>query len=200
MAAKRFSQFDEVLNPTGDEEIVGVSNGQNIRFHVNKIKSLVTKTDIGLDQVDNTSDINKPISTATQGALNGKSGINHTHTAAQLPEIQDALDTKADLLHQHGIDDVTDLQTALDAKADTLHGHAIGDVAGLQTELNNKASTLHQHNMSDVTGLASALASKADTVHNHSASEIADLDQHIADVLQNAGIVAGDVSVDNLEW
>ncbi len=31
-----------------------------------------TKADVGLDNVDNTSDINKPISTATQNALNGK--------------------------------------------------------------------------------------------------------------------------------
>lgn len=32
----------------------------------------LTKTDVGLDQVDNTSDLNKPISTATQSALNLK--------------------------------------------------------------------------------------------------------------------------------
>jgi hypothetical protein len=32
----------------------------------------VSKTDMGLDQVDNTSDLNKPISTATQTALNNK--------------------------------------------------------------------------------------------------------------------------------
>jgi hypothetical protein len=32
----------------------------------------VSKTDMGLDQVDNTSDLNKPISTATQTALDLK--------------------------------------------------------------------------------------------------------------------------------
>lgn len=36
----------------------------------------VTKTQIGLDNVDNTSDINKPISTATQNALNLKADAN----------------------------------------------------------------------------------------------------------------------------
>lgn len=35
-------------------------------------KPTYTATEIGLDQVNNTSDINKPISTATQAALNGK--------------------------------------------------------------------------------------------------------------------------------
>lgn len=37
----------------------------------NEINIYVNKTDLGLDQVDNTSDLNKPISTATQTALNG---------------------------------------------------------------------------------------------------------------------------------
>jgi len=32
----------------------------------------LTKSDVGLDQVDNTSDLNKPVSTATQAALDGK--------------------------------------------------------------------------------------------------------------------------------
>lgn len=33
---------------------------------------VLTKSDIGLDQVDNTSDLAKPISTATQAALDAK--------------------------------------------------------------------------------------------------------------------------------
>jgi hypothetical protein len=37
------------------------------------------KSDVGLSNVDNTSDLNKPISTATQTALNNKSNIGHTH-------------------------------------------------------------------------------------------------------------------------
>lgn len=53
-----------------------------------------TKAQVGLSNVDNTSDINKPISTATQ----------------------DALDDKAALIHSHVISDVTSLQTALDGK------------------------------------------------------------------------------------
>lgn len=40
------------------------------------------KTDVGLGNVDNTSDLNKPISNATQTALNGKSNTNHTHNYA----------------------------------------------------------------------------------------------------------------------
>lgn len=40
----------------------------------------ITKADIGIDQVDNTSDLNKPISTATQSALDNKADVEHTHT------------------------------------------------------------------------------------------------------------------------
>jgi hypothetical protein len=40
------------------------------------------KADVGLGNVDNTSDANKPVSAATSTALAGKSDTGHTHTAA----------------------------------------------------------------------------------------------------------------------
>ena len=39
----------------------------------------ISKTDVGLSNVDNTSDLDKPVSTATQAALDGKSATDHTH-------------------------------------------------------------------------------------------------------------------------
>lgn len=39
---------------------------------------------VGLGNVDNTSDSNKPISTATQTALNGKALLVHTHTTSDI--------------------------------------------------------------------------------------------------------------------
>lgn len=44
----------------------------------------LVKADVGLDQVDNTSDAAKPISTATQTALDGKANVTHTHDAADI--------------------------------------------------------------------------------------------------------------------
>lgn len=44
----------------------------------------LTKSDVGLSNVDNTSDASKPIGTATQTALNGKADSSHTHTASQV--------------------------------------------------------------------------------------------------------------------
>ncbi|ASR78053.1 minor tail protein [Arthrobacter phage Timinator] len=45
---------------------------------------LLVKADVGLSNVDNTSDLSKPISTATQTALNGKANTSHTHDAADI--------------------------------------------------------------------------------------------------------------------
>jgi hypothetical protein len=42
---------------------------------------------VGLSNVDNTSDASKPISTATQTALNGKANSSHTHASADIPTI-----------------------------------------------------------------------------------------------------------------
>lgn len=43
---------------------------------------VLTKSDVGLGNVDNTSDLDKPISTATQAALDQKSNVGHEHTVA----------------------------------------------------------------------------------------------------------------------
>lgn len=55
-----------------DTSISNVQNNLNAHINNRTNPHSVTKEQIGLDQVDNTSDANKPISTATQTALNGK--------------------------------------------------------------------------------------------------------------------------------
>lgn len=50
----------------------------------NTVNIYVNKADIGLDLVDNTSDLNKPISTATQTALNGKEDKSNKSTDVNL--------------------------------------------------------------------------------------------------------------------
>lgn len=44
----------------------------------------LAKADVGLGNVDNTSDASKPISTATQTALDGKAATSHTHAAGDV--------------------------------------------------------------------------------------------------------------------
>lgn len=59
-----------------DDQIKAVTGGAGVVTSVNGKQGAVTlaKGDIGLGNVDNTSDANKPISTATQAALNAKAG------------------------------------------------------------------------------------------------------------------------------
>lgn len=55
-----------------------------------------TKSDIGLSNVDNTSDINKPISIATQQALNNK--LDKGTYTGNASDLKSLIDTKADLV------------------------------------------------------------------------------------------------------
>lgn len=56
----------------------------------------LVKGDVGLGSADNTSDASKPVSTATQTALDGKAASSHTHTIANVTSLQASLDAKAD--------------------------------------------------------------------------------------------------------
>lgn len=75
---RKFSQTPLVEEVSGDDEVIMLSaNGENIRAKVSAVaqslgENEVTKESLGLDQVDNTADINKPISQAQQNALDLK--------------------------------------------------------------------------------------------------------------------------------
>jgi len=100
---------------------------------------VLTKSDIGLSNVDNTSDLNKPISTATQLALDGKYDASNPAGYITLAEVPSAAVTSVNaktgdvILNKSDIglsnvDNTSDAdkpisnatQLALDAKQDTL--------------------------------------------------------------------------------
>lgn len=58
---------------------------------------VVTKAQLGIDQVDNTRDADKPASTVVTAALAGKAPTSHTHAEAQVTGLTAKLATKADL-------------------------------------------------------------------------------------------------------
>jgi len=64
--------------PTNGNAIMGDGDSWESRALV--------KADVGLSNVDNTSDVNKPISTATQTALDGKTATGHTHSLANITD------------------------------------------------------------------------------------------------------------------
>ena len=107
---------------------------------------LLTQADVaGLENVNNTSDLNKPVSTATQAAIDGID-----------------LSGYALVNHQHFLADITDAGTA--AAADTgdfataSHTHLLGDISDAGTaagsDITDFAPAIHTHLMSDVTDLA----------------------------------------------
>lgn len=91
----------------------------------------LTKADVGLGNVDNTSDANKPISTATQTALNGKqatiTGGASTITTSNLTA------NRALVSNANGKVDVS-------AVTATELGYLDGVTSNIQTQLNGKLS------------------------------------------------------------
>jgi hypothetical protein len=133
------------------------------------------KSAVGLANVDNTSDLSKPVSTATQTALNGKANTSHTHPQSDITNLTtDLAGKQATLVSGSNIKTIngssvlgsgdivvsgsaawgsitgtlssqTDLQSALNGKANTSHTHAISDVTTLQTELDNRTLVGHSN-------------------------------------------------------
>lgn len=68
------------LSPSNDD-IVQRKAGAWTNRTPSQIKTDLSlgKTDVGLSNVDNTSDVNKPVSTATQSALDSKASSTHNH-------------------------------------------------------------------------------------------------------------------------
>ena len=74
---------------------------------------------LGLGNVNNTSDAAKPISNATQAALNQKSDIGHKHVIADIANLQTTLDTKQAALGYAPVNRAGDVMTgALEIKDD----------------------------------------------------------------------------------
>jgi hypothetical protein len=99
----------------------------------------ITKSMVGLGNVDNTSDLNKPISTATQTALNLKAPINSPTFTGTVSGI-----TKS-MVGLGNVDNTSDLnkpistatQTALNGKQNTLNGTGFVKASGTTISYDN---------------------------------------------------------------
>jgi hypothetical protein len=183
------------------EEIAGgdlsdfAKNSENLSGLLDKAAARVN---LNLGNVDNTSDLNKPISTATQAALDGKAASSHAHAITDVTGLQTALDGKAASSHTHTIADVTGLQTALDGKAASSHTHTIANVTGLQTALDGKAASSHTHDWSQVTGKPTTYAPSA---HTHNLNEIVSSGDMTGEFRNTLGYrVKGDIGGAYVAW
>ena len=200
--SKKISQLDPIDLITGEEELPIRIGNLNYKVKINDIVGKVTKTTIGLGNVDNTPDSEKIVS---------------------LPQ-QQALDTQVDK------EDFNRLSTVLDGKASRYHTHEINQVVGLSdiltsintdifnlsnratiaenyiVELNNRLNNFVIPNSFDieaVVGLSSILqdfnvriAGKADKEHQHAVTDITGLDEAI-DAKLNTKFY---VSIGESEW
>lgn len=120
--SERFTEVDTAIN----NHIVDTNNPHG-----------VTKDQIGLANVDDTPDLDKPISNATQEALDNKADLGHIHEIEEINSLQDLLDglqadidtheetlnEKADLAHVHEIEEINSLQDSLDKLRDDIDTH-----------------------------------------------------------------------------
>jgi hypothetical protein len=103
MADKKITELSAIVTIANDDvfPIVDISDNTTKKIDITQIKAqspvqsvnsnigvvVLTKTDIGLSNVDNTSDANKPVSTAQQTALDGKVDENAAITGATKTKI-----------------------------------------------------------------------------------------------------------------
>ena len=87
-----YSEITEAEINTGTASTLRTITARRVTFILSKVSTLIsnaisalTKNDVGLGNVDNTSDANKPVSTATQTALNAKIDASKFQVVAELP-------------------------------------------------------------------------------------------------------------------
>ncbi|KAI5546354.1 phage tail repeat-like family, partial [Trichomonas vaginalis G3] len=91
----------------------------------------------------------------------------HTHTIANITNLQETLNRKSDVGHTHTIANITNLQETLNRKSDVGHTHTIANITNLQETLNRKSDVGHTHTSSEITDLNVSLEKKADKNHTH---------------------------------
>ncbi|QQS20301.1 hypothetical protein IPL85_02535 [Candidatus Saccharibacteria bacterium] len=146
----------------GDGTWAAVSGGGAVTTVAGRTGDVVlTKTDVGLANVDNTSDASKPVSSATQTALNGKSDTSHTHTLDALSDVSaSGANDGQSLVYNGGTWGPGTVGTGGSVIDATTTNKGVVQLAG---DLGGTAA------LPTVPGLAG----KADTAHTHAAADIA---------------------------
>jgi len=123
---------------------------------------ILSSSDVGLGNVDNTSDVNKPISTATQTAINGKASASHAH--GNLTNAG-AIGTTSGQIVVTTTGGVVTAASSISSSA--VSGLATVATSGSYADLSNKPATFtpssHTHTASAITDFSSAVDAKLTT-------------------------------------
>lgn len=203
--SKTPSQLDnEISVITGAEWLIVDDRTIVGKMSINRIKSILAKADVGLSNVDNTSDANKPISTATATALSGKANISHTHPISDVVGLATALTSKADIVHAHAISDVTNLVEALNSKSGIDHVHDYTEITGLPTAVTDAVNSLVPGLVT--TAVGDQLATKSDVGHTHVSTDVTDLISTISSSISaaiptiDAGNIQNSIYIAEMQW
>ena len=145
----------------GEPTIIAGTTGQYWRG--DKTWQTLNSAAVGLGNVDNTSDANKPVSTAQQAALDGKAAASHTHADATTSAsglMSGADKTKLNGIATNATANATDAQ--LRDRATHTGSQDISTVIGLQTALDGKAD--NNVTLTDVAGTPTLPATAAEPV------------------------------------
>jgi len=122
----------------------------------------LAKADVGLGNVDNTSDTNKPISSATQSALDGKAATSHTHTASQVTDFTAAAAAAAPVQSVNGN---TGTVTVAVPSASTATPQALGTAAAGTSDDYSRADHIHAAPaLNDLSNVSAATPSDNDVL------------------------------------
>lgn len=138
----------------------------NYRLTVFDIVSGVTKESLGLDRVNNTSDVEKPLSNFA------------------IQEFQKYW-KKTDLIPQNSVENLVENLLTKRSKSEEI---PLADVSGLIFELNNKLDVGSIISVSKIIGLGELLGEKASTDHNHSLTELTGWTNYISGLQQSLSI------------
>ena len=173
----KISQLTELSQADPDMQFLIAYRGKNYRIGLGDMLSIVDKPsaeDIGLGNVDNTSDLDKPVSNQTALALQGKADKIHGHSIDAVNQLRESLDDKANRHHSHSTGDIEGFSEVMGSKADLseiarLDGRIDTTTDQLTTQINTKAPNSHSHEEFPILQQAIEYLSqyKSDTSHTH---------------------------------
>ena len=117
-------------------------------------------------------------------AISGKANSSHTHTIANVTNLQATLDGKAASTHTHSISDVTNLQSNLDNKVPTsrtVNGKPLSENVSLTASDVGAAASSHTHDDryyteteidTKISTINSSISGKANSSHTHAISNV----------------------------
>lgn len=157
MAGEAKNLLTRTLATAADDsmQLYVVYNGRDYRILLSTLLSLVSKARLGLENVDNTNDMDKPISTATQAALSTKADSSNVVTREEWNLFVQQFAGMMSPAELEAV--ISEIQTALLSKVtagemQTAITTALEPVVAAISEIQNNIAALQQASANFVTG------------------------------------------------